>query len=155
MVCFSLDVPFGITLVGLLSKILCCNVSSIAMLAWNVRGLGNKDIIRALKNFVFKFNPCIIFLRETKQKTRYLEKIRMKMKYDNAHYVELIGIVRGYCYGGRMIMELPIKGGTFTWSNQRSDDDAILEKLDQIMSSLEWSEMLPRALGVLDVAVAY
>ncbi|KAK9041081.1 hypothetical protein V6N11_016203 [Hibiscus sabdariffa] len=67
----------------------------MAMLAWKVRGLSNKDTVRALKNFVFKFNPGIIFLSEMKQKMRYLEKIRMKMKYDNAHYVEPIGIAGG------------------------------------------------------------
>ncbi|KAK9045917.1 hypothetical protein V6N11_051820 [Hibiscus sabdariffa] len=50
------------------------------------------------------------------------------------------------------MMELPIQGGTFTWSNQISDDDVIVEKLDRILSSLEWSEMFPRALGLLDVA---
>ncbi|KAK8477778.1 hypothetical protein V6N11_063581 [Hibiscus sabdariffa] len=52
------------------------------------------------------------------------------------------------------MIELPIQGGTFTWSNQRSDDDVIVEKLDRILSSLEWSEMFPRALGALDVAMA-
>ncbi|KAL4324995.1 hypothetical protein GQ457_11G030050 [Hibiscus cannabinus] len=41
------------------------------------------------------------------QKKRYLEKIRMKMKYDNACYVEPIGIAGGFCYGGRMMLKSP------------------------------------------------
>ncbi|KAK9036183.1 hypothetical protein V6N11_078192 [Hibiscus sabdariffa] len=68
---------------------------SMAMVAWNVRGLGNKDTVRALKNVVFKHRAEIIFLSETKQKKRYIEKIRMKMKVDNAFYVEPEGIAGG------------------------------------------------------------
>ncbi|KAK8533159.1 hypothetical protein V6N12_076438 [Hibiscus sabdariffa] len=52
------------------------------------------------------------------------------------------------------MMELLIQGGMFTCSNQRSDDDVMVEKLDRILSSLEWSEMFPKALGVLDVSMA-
>ncbi|KAL4279984.1 hypothetical protein GQ457_03G026030 [Hibiscus cannabinus] len=40
----------------------------MALIAWNARGLGNKEIIRALKNVAFKFHSNIIFLSETKQK---------------------------------------------------------------------------------------
>ncbi|KAL4384957.1 hypothetical protein GQ457_15G009130 [Hibiscus cannabinus] len=60
----------------------------MALLAWNVRGLGNKDTVRALKNICFKHKNDIVFLSETKQKRRYLEKIRMRMKMDNAFYVD-------------------------------------------------------------------
>ncbi|KAK8511424.1 hypothetical protein V6N12_038028 [Hibiscus sabdariffa] len=52
------------------------------------------------------------------------------------------------------LMELPIKGGTFTWSNRRSEDEAILEKLDRVMVSCEWSLNFPKAIGILDVALA-
>ncbi|KAK8563513.1 hypothetical protein V6N12_035659 [Hibiscus sabdariffa] len=44
------------------------------------------------------------------------------------------------------LLELPIKGGTFTWSNHRSEDEAILEKLDRILVSLEWSSSFPKAI---------
>ncbi|KAK8473934.1 hypothetical protein V6N11_069904 [Hibiscus sabdariffa] len=67
----------------------------MAMFAWNVRGLGNKDTVRALKNICFKHNCHIVFLSETKQKKRYLEKIRMKMKLEHAFYVEPVGIAGG------------------------------------------------------------
>ncbi|KAK9035692.1 hypothetical protein V6N11_077725 [Hibiscus sabdariffa] len=67
----------------------------MALLAWNVRGLGNKDTVCALKNICFKNKNDIVFLSETKQKKRYLEKIRMRMKLDNAFYVEPIGIAGG------------------------------------------------------------
>ncbi|KAK8568557.1 hypothetical protein V6N12_007105 [Hibiscus sabdariffa] len=37
------------------------------------------------------------------------------------------------------LLELPISGGSFTWSNQGSEEEAILEKLDRALCSLEWS----------------
>ncbi|KAK9004307.1 hypothetical protein V6N11_002109 [Hibiscus sabdariffa] len=52
------------------------------------------------------------------------------------------------------LLELPLKGGTFTWSNQRSEDEAILEKLDRILISLEWSISFPKAIGILDATIA-
>ncbi|KAK8517476.1 hypothetical protein V6N12_016327 [Hibiscus sabdariffa] len=221
----------------------------MAMVAWNVRGLGNKDTVRALKNVVFKHRADIIFLSETKQKKRYIEKIRMKMKVDNAFCVEPEGIAGGlvlwwsnevklsvlhyernfidakisingepewfgtfiyappysgdkhefwksltalrndfnakWCiigdfnvvacpeekYGGApfdhssakwyyeflnhtYLMEIPSKGGSYTWSNQRCDEEAILEKLDRVVSSLEWNFLFPKAISFIDIAIA-
>ncbi|KAK8596584.1 hypothetical protein V6N12_065067 [Hibiscus sabdariffa] len=51
-------------------------------------------------------------------------------------------------------IELPIKGGMLTWSNLRCDNDAIAEKLDKILMSSEWSGAYPKAIGVLEAAVA-
>ncbi|KAK8494625.1 hypothetical protein V6N12_005754 [Hibiscus sabdariffa] len=52
------------------------------------------------------------------------------------------------------MVELPIKGETFTWSNLRSEDEAILEKLDRILVSLEWNYSFPKAIGAMDAAIA-
>ncbi|KAK8494372.1 hypothetical protein V6N11_034757 [Hibiscus sabdariffa] len=52
------------------------------------------------------------------------------------------------------MLELPIKGWTFTFSYLRSEDEAILEKLDRVIISLEWSIDFPKAIGVLHVALA-
>ncbi|KAK8482329.1 hypothetical protein V6N11_035672 [Hibiscus sabdariffa] len=74
------------------------NLGSVAATSYlknNVRGLGNKDTVRALKNAVFKYRDDIIFLSETKQKKRYIKKIHMKLKIDNVFYVELDGISGG------------------------------------------------------------
>ncbi|KAK8504026.1 hypothetical protein V6N11_047706 [Hibiscus sabdariffa] len=202
----------------------------MAVMAWNVRGLGNKETVRALKNSIKKFQPNIVFLSESKQLKRYLEKIRMKMKMEYSFYIDPIRVAGGlvlwwskdtqiriqkygkhyidagisvngepewfgtFIYGppykdeniafwefmtklrsgngdrwlvigdsnivssqeeklGGMpfnpndarvffyfvdttgLIDLPISGGTFTWSNQRSDEEAILEKLDQALCS--------------------
>ncbi|KAK8980445.1 hypothetical protein V6N11_029006 [Hibiscus sabdariffa] len=143
----------------------------MAMLAWNVRGLGNKETVRALKNTIFKNKAEIIFLSETKQKKRYMEKIHTKMKIENAFYVEPDGIAGGLALwwsnnvklsvlrpeekcgsnpfdhnsakwyydflDQTYLMEIPSSGGSFTWSNQRSNEETTLEKLDRVLSSLE------------------
>ncbi|KAK8559003.1 hypothetical protein V6N12_042292 [Hibiscus sabdariffa] len=41
------------------------------------------------------------------------------------------------------LMEIQSQGGTYTWSNRRSNDDAICEKLDRVLTSLEWSFLFP------------
>ncbi|KAK9006380.1 hypothetical protein V6N11_035421 [Hibiscus sabdariffa] len=220
----------------------------MALMSWNVRGLGNKETVRALKNDAFKFHPSIIFLSETKQKRKYLEKIRRNMKMENSFYVDPLGIAGGLAlwwtkevnitilnaennfidaeivYNGKevlfatfiygppyvedkqvfwdklstlrsnpsdkwciigdssivarqdekigganfdvsqarrffefleksSVLELPIKGGNFTWSNLRSKGDAILEKLDRILANIGWSTLFPKAIGILVVAI--
>ncbi|KAK8473899.1 hypothetical protein V6N11_014368 [Hibiscus sabdariffa] len=220
----------------------------MVVLAWNVRGLGNKESVRALRNSIRKFQPDIVFLSETKQKKRYLEKIRMKMKLEQSFYVEPIGLAGGlslwwskdiqikilgyrkhyidaeiavngepnwfgtFIYGpsykeqkkefwellkklrngqgdkwlvigdsnvvtsqdeklgglpfnpndansffdfvdSQGLIDMTISGGTFTWSNQRSTDEAILEKLDRVLCSPEWNILFPKAVAMLDIAM--
>ncbi|KAK9014821.1 hypothetical protein V6N11_005959 [Hibiscus sabdariffa] len=221
----------------------------MAPLAWNVRGLGNKDTVRALKTLCYKHKNDIVFLSETKQKRRYLEKIRMRIKMDNAFYVDPVGIAGGlalwwtndvklsvllhdknlidtvisingedewfgtfiyappyeeekqefweslgtlrddinakWCimgdtnivaspnekYGGTpfdhnntkwfheflqrsYLMEIQSKGGAYTWSNQRCEENEICEKLDRVMSSVEWSFLFPKAIAIIEIHVA-
>ncbi|KAK9035488.1 hypothetical protein V6N11_077527 [Hibiscus sabdariffa] len=45
-------------------------------------------------------------------------------------------------------------GGTFTCSDQRSEGNAILEKLDRILVSTDWSRFFHKAIGVLDASIA-
>ncbi|KAK9006996.1 hypothetical protein V6N11_019324 [Hibiscus sabdariffa] len=52
------------------------------------------------------------------------------------------------------LMEIPSSGGSFTWSNQRCNEESILEKLDRILSSLEWSFLFPKAISIINVAIA-
>ncbi|KAK8490935.1 hypothetical protein V6N11_024142 [Hibiscus sabdariffa] len=51
------------------------------------------------------------------------------------------------------LMDMPIQGASFTWSNQRVIDDAILERIDKIFHNIEWSSMLCNAVGVCDPAI--
>ncbi|GMJ10085.1 hypothetical protein HRI_004677700 [Hibiscus trionum] len=221
----------------------------MSILAWNVRGLGNQGTVRALRNSVAKHKPYIVFLSKTKQKRRYLEKIKMKMKFSSSFYVDPKGIAGGlaiwwneevsisvleyttnfidtrvvsqngdnwfgtFIYGppyrdekqpfweklanlrennkskwliigdsnvvlrqeektggkpvnleeakhvyelmnSKGLIELPIKGGNYTWFNQRGGVNSILEKLDCIICSAEWSLSFPKALGIMEIAVA-
>ncbi|KAK8506663.1 hypothetical protein V6N12_013477 [Hibiscus sabdariffa] len=177
------------------------------------RGLGNKDMVRALKNAAFKHRTDIIFLSEMKQKKRYIEKIRMKMKIGNAFYVEPDGIVGGlalwWSNGVKLFVlhydknfidtkisfnvesewfDTFIYAPPYTeekhkfWDSlaalrndinakwciigdfnvvvcpeknmERCNDEAILEKLDRVVSSLEWDFLFLKAISIIDVAIA-
>ncbi|KAK8990042.1 hypothetical protein V6N11_008561 [Hibiscus sabdariffa] len=52
------------------------------------------------------------------------------------------------------MIELPIKGGMYTWTNMRSNNDAISKRLDKILVSNDWSIAYPKAIGILEAAVA-
>ncbi|KAK8601778.1 hypothetical protein V6N12_051603 [Hibiscus sabdariffa] len=52
------------------------------------------------------------------------------------------------------LVKIQSKGGTYTWSKQRSEEDEICEKLDRVLSSLEWGFLLPKAIVVIDIAIA-
>ena len=51
--------------------------------SWNCRGLGTPRSVRALHNMVRRWNPRIVFLLETKSKTRCIERIKNKIGFAN------------------------------------------------------------------------
>ncbi|KAL4278069.1 hypothetical protein GQ457_03G015870 [Hibiscus cannabinus] len=220
----------------------------MSIVAWNVRGIGNVNTTRALKDVLVKFNPYIVFLSETKKKAKFLDRLKSKNKFTGSFYVEPRGLAGGlalwwkenvsisiikesvnfidtlvsfndeepwqctfiygpphsldkrqfwetfqqirhrsfgkWCIIGDVnlvavqdkiggapvnkkqaqcfldfmnnsgLIELPIKGGLFTWSNRRKDDDEITERIDKILVSSEWSLAYPKAIGILEAAVA-
>ncbi|KAL4366778.1 hypothetical protein GQ457_05G010670 [Hibiscus cannabinus] len=223
-----------------------CSCDSLS--CWNVRGLGKKETSRMLRYLNQKHKPCIIFLSETKQKKRFLERIRHRLLFPNSFYIEPegksggltlwwkaeadISILKGekhmidtkisinngspwFCsflygppnrekkkefwesitrlrnnisspwclmgdsniianqtekIGGNFydlsqanwfnhainkcgLLEMPIKGGSYTWSNLGTDDDSIMEKLDRILFNVNWNDMFKRAVGVMEPAI--
>ncbi|KAK9045794.1 hypothetical protein V6N11_051702 [Hibiscus sabdariffa] len=52
------------------------------------------------------------------------------------------------------LMEIQSKGGAYTWSNQRSEEEEICEKLDRVLTSLEWGFLFPKTIVVIDAAIA-
>ncbi|KAK8596693.1 hypothetical protein V6N12_065173 [Hibiscus sabdariffa] len=51
------------------------------------------------------------------------------------------------------LMDMPIKGGTYTWSNLRADDDAILERIDNVLFNTSWNDMFNKADCFMDPAI--
>ncbi|KAL4304565.1 hypothetical protein GQ457_10G010000 [Hibiscus cannabinus] len=51
------------------------------------------------------------------------------------------------------LLEMPLKGGPFTWSNRRIEDNSILEKIDRIFFNISWSSNFKKALGIIEPAV--
>ncbi|KAL4383199.1 hypothetical protein GQ457_15G012650 [Hibiscus cannabinus] len=64
----------------------------IAIVSWNVKGLGKSETIWTLKFLIDKHRPSVFFLSETKQHGKYLERKRVWFKYTNSHYVHPCGI---------------------------------------------------------------
>ncbi|KAK8560066.1 hypothetical protein V6N12_012869 [Hibiscus sabdariffa] len=51
------------------------------------------------------------------------------------------------------LLEIPMKGGTFTWSNKRSEEGVILEKLDRALATGEWSAFFDKAIVLVETAI--
>ncbi|KAK8988620.1 hypothetical protein V6N11_030003 [Hibiscus sabdariffa] len=52
------------------------------------------------------------------------------------------------------LMEIQCKGGIYTWSNLRGEGNEISEKLDRVLSSLEWSFLFPKATAIVEIPMA-
>ncbi|KAK9010904.1 hypothetical protein V6N11_043771 [Hibiscus sabdariffa] len=63
----------------------------MACLLWNCRGIGSSNTIRALRNYIAKHDPNIVFLMETKQKKSKLNRIRNIFLFSEDFYVDPIG----------------------------------------------------------------
>ncbi|KAK8568507.1 hypothetical protein V6N12_007056 [Hibiscus sabdariffa] len=51
------------------------------------------------------------------------------------------------------LLDMQIIGGAFTWTNLRSDDDAIIERLDRIMFNPAWLNLFSKAVGISEPAI--
>ncbi|KAL3530647.1 hypothetical protein ACH5RR_009969 [Cinchona calisaya] len=57
-------------------------------LVWNCRGAGSSLTVSQLNEFTYLHSPSIIFLCETKQKKKILDKVRSKISFDNCFIVD-------------------------------------------------------------------
>ncbi|KAK9029876.1 hypothetical protein V6N11_031320 [Hibiscus sabdariffa] len=51
------------------------------------------------------------------------------------------------------LVDMPIQGASYTWSNQRVNDDAILVRIDKIFYNIEWSNKFCNVVGVCGPAI--
>ncbi|KAK4260172.1 hypothetical protein QN277_003322 [Acacia crassicarpa] len=61
------------------------------LLAWNCQGLGVALTARNLKEECFRKKPHLVFLMETKQKARYVRKVRRRCGFNEEWIVDPIG----------------------------------------------------------------
>ncbi|XP_024038343.1 uncharacterized protein LOC112097373 [Citrus clementina] len=61
------------------------------ILSWNIRGLGNPRMYPALKKILQMHGPHLVFLCETKLKTRQMNEVSRKLNYENCFAVSSIG----------------------------------------------------------------
>ena len=60
-------------------------------ISWNCRGLRNPQSVRAMQDLVWRYNPKVVFLMETKAKVRRMGRIRNRMGFANGLIVPCIG----------------------------------------------------------------
>ncbi|KAK9016939.1 hypothetical protein V6N11_079431 [Hibiscus sabdariffa] len=51
------------------------------------------------------------------------------------------------------LLEMPITGGAFTWSNMRTNDNTILKKIDRILFHVKWSLLFNKAPSFVEPAI--
>lgn len=59
------------------------------ILAWNSRGCGQPLTINALHEHILAYQPDIIFLSETKKKSGFLDRWKMRLNFRDSWYVAL------------------------------------------------------------------
>lgn len=52
-------------------------------LRWNYWEIGNSWIVYALRNYVWRWNPKLVFFSETKSKSRHMDRIKFKLGFSN------------------------------------------------------------------------
>ena len=96
----------GYALYGVWYGKLAIMAGAIRVISWNCRGLGNPRSIRALHDMVRRWNPKVVFLIETKAKTRRVEGIKNRIGLTNGLIVPCVGRKGGlasYCGIERLI----------------------------------------------------
>jgi exonuclease III len=63
----------------------------MSFLSWNCRGLGNPQTVRDLHRLVKEKRPSLVFLMETKSQSIRLEKVRVRIGFDNVFVVNSVG----------------------------------------------------------------
>ena len=64
-------------------------------LSWNVQGIGNTWTFRALQSLLHTHNPEIVFLIETKLLRGQVERVVVKLGFDNWWAVDRVGLGGG------------------------------------------------------------
>ena len=78
-------------------------------LSWKCQGLGNPQSIKALHDLVRRWDPKVVFLMETKSKTRRMERIKNRIGMANDLIVPCIGRSGGLALLWAREVDLEIK----------------------------------------------
>ena len=60
-------------------------------LCWNCRGIGNPRTVFVLREYLWSWNPKLVFLSEAKLKSRRMEKVKYKLGFSNGLFVSSMG----------------------------------------------------------------
>ncbi|GKA58169.1 reverse transcriptase [Tanacetum coccineum] len=133
------------------------NVSPFVELSGNWAILDSFDLRKLHRSH----RPDVILLMETKNKKQILEKICRSLKFNKAYYVEPVGLAGGLALwwnsttnltiasGNKNliiaegIIEIPFSGLKYTWTNKRSGEANVRERIDRAFGNIELWELCP------------
>lgn len=69
----------------------------MSCLSWNYRGLENLHAVHALQCLILSKDHMVVFLCETKNNARYMERLRLKFNFDRSFTVDNRGNSGGLC----------------------------------------------------------
>ncbi|KAL0379058.1 UNVERIFIED_CONTAM: hypothetical protein Sradi_3211300 [Sesamum radiatum] len=101
----------------------------------NCQGLGSPRSVHILNELIRLYNPALIFLSETKYKTRKCENLK---EIHNLFGVSVDS------------QDLGFSGHKFTWCNQREVSNTVRVRLDQACAMLCWRAMFPNVQVVVE-----
>ena len=99
----------GYTLYGVWYGKIAIMVGVTGVLSWNCRGLGNPRSVRALHDMMRQWNPKVVFLIETKAKTRRMKRIKNRIGLANGLIVPCVGRKGGLALLWNREIDLEIK----------------------------------------------
>ena len=96
-------------------------------LCWNCQGIGTSRTVHAFRNYVRHWNPTIVFLMETKEKLKRMEKINFNLGFSNGLIVPSSGWSGGLAFLWSKEVALEIK--SFTKKSHRCNHHQIFWSL--------------------------
>ena len=79
------------------------------LLGWNCREIGNPRTVGALREYVRRWDPKVVFLSETKMKINRMKRVKEKINFANGFHVQREGKGGGLAMFWRKEMNLEIK----------------------------------------------
>ena len=75
----------------------------MSLVGWNCQGVGAALTGRHLKFICHKYRPPLVFLSEIRANISKVDRLRRRLGYDYAEYVEPVNTGGGLLCGGRVL----------------------------------------------------
>ncbi|PWA85745.1 Myc-type, basic helix-loop-helix (bHLH) domain-containing protein [Artemisia annua] len=141
--------------------------TNVNMLSWNCQGVGRPLTVSHLRELCQTHRAEVVFLMETKNKERRMESIRRSLHFSGYYYIHPAGLSGIYLIGdlsdkqgsstnishqieefqdfisASMLFDIPFKGLSNMWDNNRKDGASIRERIDCALANDDLVEAFP------------